>query len=155
CGRIAQITRAFDNEQGMHILWAGASHGGLWKSIYNSTGNLDHWVTITDNFPGSHVLGSFAVRKNHSKDIVIGTGALGWSNGNGIYYTTEGGSTWYASTMPAIPARVSRIVADYGERADSTLFAATSAGIWISYDFGQNWTSMFDGHEATDVVQDR
>src|SRR5512135_2926931 len=70
-GRLAQVSWAWDNEQGKNVLWAGASHGGLWKSIIDSSGDLHRWVTITDNFPGSHLLGSFAIRKGDSNYIVI------------------------------------------------------------------------------------
>jgi hypothetical protein len=162
-GRLAQVSWAWDNEHGKNVLWAGASHGGLWKSIIDSSGTLTRWVTITDNFPGSHLLGSFAIRKGDSNYIVIGTGAPGWGNGNGIYYTEKAGqdgwpiatfcsSTW--SCGPAKPDRVSRLVADRLDSTGATLVAATSDGIWKSFDFGKTWFSMRSGVDATDVVQD-
>ncbi len=162
-GRLAQVSWAWDNEQGKNVLWAGASHGGLWKTIIDGSGTLTSWVTITDNFPGSHLLGSFAIRKGDSNYIVIGTGAPGWGNGNGIYYTVKAGqdgwplatlcsSTW--SCGPAKPQRVSRLVADRADSTGATLVAATSDGIWQSYDFGQTWFSRLAGVDATDVVQD-
>ena len=153
-GRIAQVSWAWDNEQGRNVLWAGASDGGLWKAKIDASGFLTRWVTITDNCPGSHALGSFAIRKGDSNDIVIGTGALGWSSGNGIYYTVDAGKDWLPSVEPSKPLHVSRIVADRLDSTGATLVAATSDGIWKTFDFGKNWFSVLAGVEATDVVQD-
>lgn len=138
---------------GPYELWAGASHGGLWGGIFDESGFLVKWVPVTDNFP-PHTLGSFAVRAADPQlDIVIGTGAFVWGKGDGIHYTTDGGSSWHAANQPSIPARVSRLVSDsfFGS---GFLLAATSDGIWRSNDFGQNWVSRLAGVEATDVVQD-
>ena len=162
-GRLAQVAWAWDNVQGRNALWAGASHGGLWKTLLDASGKVYGWATVTDNFPGSHTLGSFAIRKGNSDDIVIGTGAFGWGNGNGIYYTTNGGTDWTLATLcppsgrgcgPATATRVSRIVADRADSTGATLVAATSSGIWGSFDFGQTWYARLTGKEASDVVQD-
>jgi hypothetical protein len=161
-GRLTQVSWAWDNVQGRNVLWAGASHGGLWKSIIDGSGTLTSWVTITDNFPGSHTLGSFAIKKGDSNYIVIGTGGS-WGNGNGIYYTVKAGedgwslatfcsSTW--SCGPARPERVRRLVADRLDSTGATLVAATSDGVWQSFDFGQTWFSRLSGVDVTDVVQD-
>ena len=42
---------------------------------------------------------------------------------------------------PAKPLHVSRIVADRLDSTGATLVAATSDGIWKTFDFGQNWFS--------------
>lgn len=153
-GRIAQVSWAWDNEQSRHVLWAGASLGGLWKAKYDESGDITSWVPLTDNFPGSHVLGSFAVKKGDSQRIVIGTGSL-WGGGDGIWYTTKGGEIWHAAAVPAKAGRVNRIVADKSDSTGETLVATTSAGIWISSDFGEHWhPTNLTGVEATDVVQD-
>ncbi len=151
-GRLAQVSWAYDNAQGKNVVWAGASHGGLWKSIINESGNLVGWTPITDNFP-PHTLASFAIRYYDSDYIVLGTGS-NWGSGDGIHYTTDGGSHWYAANQPSRPGRVSRIVADRSDGTNETLVAATSDGIWQSYDFGQHWVSRLSGVQATDVVQD-
>src|ERR1700739_2470567 len=36
-GRLAQLAWAWDNSQSKSVLWAGASRGGLWKSIINES----------------------------------------------------------------------------------------------------------------------
>jgi hypothetical protein len=159
-GRLAQVSLAWDDDQSANVVWAGASHGGLWKA--DGITKITKWTTITDNFPGSHTLGSFAVRQGDSKTIVIGTGAKGWGNGNGIYYTTKGGQNWkpsqlcvlFVSCAPATAQRVNRIVADGSDSNHEKLVAATSEGIWLSFDFGQTWIAALSGVEATDVVQD-
>ena len=154
-GRLAQVSWAWDNVQGRNVLWAGAMDGGLWKAIINESGYLVRWVPISDSF-SPHIMGSFAIMKGNSNNIVIGTGAQGWGTGDGIHYSTDGGSSWQpAVTQPANKnTRVTRIVADRGDTTGATLVAATSDGIWQSFDFGQNWFSRLSGVEATDVVQD-
>jgi hypothetical protein len=161
-GRLTQVSWAWDNERGHNVLWAGASHGGLWKSIIDDAGFLKGWVTLTDNFPGSHTLGSFAIKKGDSNYIVIGTGGS-WGNGDGIYYTVNAGlDGWSLATLcsatwscgPAKTKRVRRLVADRWDSTGATLVAATSDGVWESYDFGQTWFSRLSGVDVTDVVQD-
>jgi photosystem II stability/assembly factor-like uncharacterized protein len=150
-GRVTQVSWAEDN------VWVGASHGGLWKSIINESGDLVGWVPLTDKFPGPHTLGSFAIMKGNSNNIVIGTGSYWnkfWNEGDGIYYTTDGGSSWHPASQPSTPKHVLRIVADAFDASGLTLVAATSDGIWQTYDFGKTWFSRLSGVEATDVVQD-
>jgi len=151
-GRLEQVAWAYDNTQGKNVVSAGASHGGLWKSKVNESYDLVGWVPVTDNFP-PHTLGSFAIRYFDSDYIVLGTGSH-WGSGDGIHYTTDGGKTWQAADQPSKPKRVGRIVADRNDGTHETLVAATSDGIWQSYDFGQHWVSRLSGVEATDVVQD-
>lgn len=151
-GRLAQLSWAWDNAQSKNVLWAGASRGGLWKSIINESGNLVRWVVVNDNFP-PHTLGSFAVRAFDSNHIVLGTGSE-WGNGDGIHYTTDAGSSWQAANQPSRPTKVHRIVADRSDGTFETLLAATTDGIWQSYDFGQHWISRTSGLNASDVVQD-
>ena len=162
-GRLAQVSLAWDDAQNRTVVWAGASHGGLWKAQTNKSGKITGWTPLTDDFPGSHVLGSFAVRKHDSSHIVVGTGAFEWGDGDGIYYTTNGGQNWHVSTFcvslsscapSSGTARVNRIVADRSDSTGMALVAATSDGIWKSFDFGETWFSVLSGAEATDVVQD-
>jgi len=162
-GRLAQVSLAWDDDQAKTVVWAGASHGGLWKAQTNGSGKVTGWTPVTDDFPGPQVLGSFAVRDHDSSRIVVGTGSFGWGDGNGIYYTTKGGQVWHPAQLcvllvscapPTTTQRVNRIVADRSDSNHEKLVAATSDGIWLSFDFGQTWIATLSGAEATDVVQD-
>ena len=158
-GRLAQVSIA-PGDGGSNVVWAGASHGGLWKA--DGVAKITTWTTITDNFPGAHTMGSFAIQKGNSNSIVIGTGAKNWGNGDGIYYTTAGGKSWHPSDLctsltscaPTGTQRVNRLVADRSDSTGETLLAATSSGVWLSVDFGQTWYPSTLTEEATDIVQD-
>jgi len=143
-GRLAQVSLGWDDDQAKTVVWAGASHGGLWKAQMNASGKVTGWTPVTDDFPGSQVLGSFAVRHHDSSRIVVGTGSFGWGDGNGIYYTTKGGQVWHPAQLcvllvscapPTTTQRVNRIVADRSDSNHEKLVAATSDGIWLSFDF--------------------
>ncbi len=152
-GRMAQSAWAFDKHQGRDILWMGASHGGLWKSMVSSTGQILRWVPLTDNFPGSHTLGSFAIHPLDSDSILVGTGTT-WGDGDGIYLTQDGGASWSANTLPLQPTHVWRIADDRSDGSGNTVVAASSFGIWRSDDFGLTWSRPLKGVETTDVLQD-
>jgi hypothetical protein len=162
-GRSAQVAVAHDSDQHLDVLWNGTSHGGLWKSIVNSTNDrLTGWVPLTDNFPGSHTLGSFLVHSSDSHRILIGTGSS-WGAGDGIYLTEDGGTTWGDSLLPKPPTQVARLVADRTDESGDTVVACTSNGIWRSAHFGRevtqngdattSWRRIFKG-VCTDIVQD-
>jgi hypothetical protein len=162
-GRSAQVAVAHDNDQDRDIFWNGTSHGGLWKSIVNSTdGRLTGWVPLTDNFPGSHTLGSFLVHSTDSHQILIGTGSF-WGTGDGIYLTSDGGTTWGESLMRLTPTQVARLAADRTDESGDTVVACTSNGIWKSAHFGRpvtqngnaasSWRRLRGG-VCTDIVQD-
>jgi len=152
-GRMAQSAWAFDSHQGRDILWMGASHGGLWKSMVDASGQVVRWIPVTDNFPGSHTLGSFVIHPLDSDKILIGTGTT-WGDGDGIYRTQDGGASWSANTLPLSPTRVWRIAGDRSDAGGNTVLAASSLGIWRSADFGLTWSRPYAGAEITDVLQD-
>src|SRR5689334_20443059 len=66
CGRMTEAAWRRDDRQSRHILWMGTTYGGLWKSNFNSDGNLASWKPLTDNFPGPHRMGSFLVNRTNS-----------------------------------------------------------------------------------------
>jgi hypothetical protein len=85
-GRAEQVAWAHDNDQNRDVLWVGTSRGGLWKPIVDKDGRTKY-LPLTDNFPGSHTLGSFLIHPTDSRKILIGTGSF-WDKGSGI--TDEG-----------------------------------------------------------------
>jgi hypothetical protein len=160
-GRMAQAAWTFDAGQQKEVLWMGASHGGLWKSTVDASGTIVGWTPLTENFPGSHTLGSFVVHPLDSNRILIGTGSS-WGDGDGIYGTADGGASWAATVLPGVvPKHVWRLVADRDDAKHDTVFAATGTGLWRTTTFGAAWSRVLRPinssgvpQEVTDVIQD-
>jgi hypothetical protein len=166
-GRIIQVAwRKDDRQGGQMILWAGAGRGGLWKSIVDSSGHVQGWTALTDNFPGPHEMGSFLVHRSDSERILVGPGSFSSDEGDGsIYRTADQGATWTAHALPlandeSTIKSINRLVEDRADASGNTVLAATSHGIFRSTDFGLTWTRVFRSatsaanNEVTDIVQD-
>src|ERR1041384_3300567 len=152
-GRSAQTAWAFDAHQGRDVLWNGTSHGGLWKSIW-SGGTLVRWEPVSDNFPGSHTLGSFLLQRFDSDKILISTGSS-WGDGSGVYRSLDGGASWSGNTLGSSPKHGWRLVADSSDPTGDTVVLAASSGLWRSHDFGATWPEhLYTAGELDDVVQD-
>ena len=159
-GRVELTAWAHDDDQGQDILWVGSSHGGLWKSIVRSDGNVNRYIPLTENFPGSHVMGSFLVHPHDSHRILVGTGHYGWGSGDGLYKTEDGGTTWSDNLLPSTPKRVVRLIDDRADETGDTVLACTSNGIYRTSHFGRpstsgtGWSHILTKEKCSDLVQD-
>ena len=151
-GRVAWTAWAFDKAQQRNILWVGASHGGLWKSTVDGSGNVTKWTTLTDNFTGPHTIGSFVVHRHDSDRILIATGST-WGDGDGVYATDDGGATWTKTPTPVSPKTAEAIVDDRGDSTGDTVLVATASGILRTTSFGAAWTRERTGN-VTGIAQD-
>ena len=129
--------------------YIGTPEGGVWKSTSGGT----TWKPIfdTQRVPS---IGAVAVAPSAHKTVYVGTGnASGWSftAGNGMYRSTDGGSTWthigltrsgYINTVVVDPRNADVVlVAALGSRIGDT--AATSErGVYRSTDGGQHWSRV-------------
>ncbi|MFN5325356.1 MAG: T9SS type A sorting domain-containing protein [Bacteroidota bacterium] len=152
------------NPQNPNTILAGSASGGLWVS-YNGANGAQAWQPMATGFP---VLGVSAIAFNpaDTNEIYIGTGEVynyqntgtGWANrvtrgtyGIGVLKSTDAGVTWTKSidwqysdlrgiqdllVNPARPA---------------TVFAATTEGIYRSYDSGANWSLVLNKKMVTDI----
>jgi hypothetical protein len=111
--------------------------GGLFKYVNPS------WVSISASLPYQSIM-TVSVNPSNVNDIVIGTGSLYDDGsgpsipGNGIYRTTDGGTTWtsvLAGSQTGEPVfRVAR-----NPSSPSWLHAATANGYFRSVDNGATW----------------
>jgi hypothetical protein len=87
-GRI--ITMLIDPDH-PDTLWAGSAGGGLWKSVNNG----DNWNPIAD-FPGNTAVSAIKMDPYNHDTMYIGTWDkdLNWVPGNGIFKSTDRGTTW-------------------------------------------------------------
>ncbi len=145
------------------VMWAGSASGGLWKTTTGGIGP-NAWQRVKMGFP---VLGvsSIAVSPD-AQTIFIGTGEVyGYRNsigsvgirlqrgsyGIGILKSTDGGITW-SKSMDWVQNNlrgVQKIILN--PRRSSTVFAATTEGVYRSYDAGQNWTLVNATPMAVDL----
>lgn len=136
-------TRAilFDpNDSSNNTVYAGGVSGGLWINT-NISSSASTWSRV-ENVPGNLSVTSITVDPNNSNIWYMGTGeqyTAGDVVGNGVYKTTDGGTTWSAVNIPA---------ADSGDIAynASNLFLS---GIYyvndiLAWDNGSN-TELFVG----------
>lgn len=151
-----------------NTIWAGSASGGLWKTTNGGTGaaNGINWVNVPTGFP---VLGvsSIAVNPTNANELYIGTGEVynsggyGYeghndrtfrgSYGIGILKTTDGGVTWTKSldfSASSIKG-VSDIIINPLKR--STVYAATTDGVYRSFNSGASWTLIQNVPMAMDI----
>jgi PKD repeat protein len=117
-----------------NVIYVGAPSGGLWKTV--DGGQL--WTSNTDNLP---TLGVSAVIVDYSNpDILyIGTGDrdAGDAPGLGVMKSVDGGNTWASINSVMGNVTVNKMLIHPVNPL--LLYAATSNGIFKTFDGGQNW----------------
>ena len=139
------------------VLYIGSVNGGIWKTT-NATATSPNWIPLTDNQP-SQSIGALALDPlDASGNTVIG-GTGRWSNfaqrGDdeiGVYYSTNGGSSWSLLGQSVFVGQKITAVAARG----ATLMAATRGnGLFRSVNTGANWTQISgNGNLASGAVSD-
>lgn len=144
-GRVSQIKFHATNSQKMYAVSAS---GGLWIS----TDGGSNWnKTGTDkNFP---LTGCASVCVDYSNDniIYLSTGdANYYSDKFGIYKSTDGGATWSPSNNNIGNRMALEILMSATNH--NILIAATSDGIWKTYNAGASWAVKKAGGAFKDMV---
>ncbi|MGB8192462.1 MAG: T9SS type A sorting domain-containing protein [Chitinophagaceae bacterium] len=151
-----------------NTMWVGSASGGLWKTTNGGTGaaNGINWTNVPTGFP---VLGisSIAVNPSNANELYLGTGEVyntggaGYqghndrtfrgSYGIGILKTTDGGNTW----TKALDFSYSNLkgVADIviNPLRVSTVYAATTDGVYRSNNSGATWKLIHSIPMAMDI----
>ena len=125
-----------------NILYVGAVNGGVWKTT-NATASSPTWTPLTDSLPSQSITSiSFDVTDPTYQTLVVGTGrrsSFGFVGDDevGLYYTTDGGSSWTQLNAPVLQDQPF-----YGVAARGSVILAASAtnGIYRSTNGGTNWT---------------
>nr|WP_321245312.1 GEVED domain-containing protein [uncultured Psychroserpens sp.] len=89
------------NDASNNTVYAGGVSGGLWINT-NITSAASTWVRV-ENVPGNLSVTSITVDPRNSNIWYVGTGeqyTAGDVVGNGVYVTTDGGTTWNAINIP-------------------------------------------------------
>ncbi len=140
-GRVTGLAIAPGSPQTLYLAAAG---GGVWSS----TNNGSTWATNTDLQPDI-AMGSVAVDPSTTAAIFAGTGedndCLDCYYGDGIFESTDSGSTWSLSNPGGIftGVDVSSLVVEPGASslATTTVLAGTSNGLYVSTNGGSSWSA--------------
>ena len=155
-GRVGGRTRAIllDRTDPTANTWfVGSVGGGVWKGrryIDTSGQQAIEWTPLTDHLPSLVVSAMAGASVNHPDVIYIGTGE-GFGNqdamrGDGMFKTTDGGTTWTHLTSTSNNrdwAYINRIVVDPNN--PDVVVAATTASIFRSEDGGQSFSKVLAG----------
>ena len=140
-GRVAAVTGVVGNRD---TYFMGATGGGVWKT----TNAGASWKNVSDGFFGGSI-GAVAVSESNPQILYVGCGEKTWrgnvSSGDGIYKSTDGGTTWTFCGLPD-SRHISRIRID--PKNEDRVFAAVMGhvsgpneerGVYRSLDGGTSW----------------
>jgi len=140
-----------------NIYYFGGVGGGVWKTL---NGGIT-WQPIFDGQPIASI-GAIAVAQSNPSVIYVGTGEADFRSdltyGNGVYKSTDGGSTWKHIGLEA-SQHISRIVLD-PQNPDVVFVAAMGSaygpgaerGVFRSTDGGATWEKVLFKDENTGAI---
>ncbi len=126
------------------IIWVGNAVGGVWKSS-NGTGAAGSvsWASFDAALPNRYV-SSIVIDAADSNIVYVVFGGFSAQN---IWKTTDGGTTWAATSgtgASALPALPIWSVAIHPTHAN-WVYVGTDMGIFTSEDSGATWQAVTDG----------
>ncbi len=135
-----------------NILYIGAAQGGVWKTIDGGV----TWVSLTDNL-STLACGDIAVDQSNPNVLYLGTGEQNYSldsqYGNGIFKSTDAGTTWVQVAAPSlVSTRCSQIAID--PTNSNIVYMAGGLGVFKSTDAGNSWVSTPSGTSANCIFID-
>lgn len=147
-----------------NTVYLGTASGGLWRSYTGGLGG--DWLQVPLGYPALGV-SAIVIDPVDTNVIYIGTGevyryqgAYGGlvvrttrgSYGIGILKSTDGGASWSKSLDWSYSQErgIQRLAINPANRF--TLFAATSEGIYETWDGGGTWSNVYPAQMAEDVI---
>ena len=147
-GRVSAVA-AF-NDDGKTTIFVGAASGGVWKSI-------DSGTTFKPVFDKQRVqsIGAITVDPSNTRTVWVGTGEAWTRNsvsiGDGIYKSTDGGSTWTNVGLPD-SERIARILVNptngdvvYACVPGKLWSDSAERGVYKTTDGGKHWALILKG----------
>jgi photosystem II stability/assembly factor-like uncharacterized protein len=140
-----------------NVYYFGGVGGGVWKTM---NGGIT-WQPIFDSQPIASI-GAIAVAQSNPSVIYAGTGEADFRSdltyGNGVYKSTDGGSTWKHIGLEA-SQHISRIAID-PQNPDVVFVAAMGSaygpgperGVFHSTDGGATWQKVLFKDENTGAI---
>jgi photosystem II stability/assembly factor-like uncharacterized protein len=155
-GRITDIEIPIDQSQTYYV---GTASGGVFKT----TDGGSAWVPIFDDQEMLSI-GDIEISENNTETIWVGTGEVnagGGSlayDGNGMFKSTDGGTTWEAKGLPNVGS-IGKILIDPND--DNTIFVGAmgplfrndiNRGVYRSVDGGTTWEQILFVSDITGVI---
>jgi photosystem II stability/assembly factor-like uncharacterized protein len=138
----------------------GTTGGGVWKT----TDAGQHWSNISDGYFSTGSVGAVAVSESHPRIVFVGMGehaprGVMTSYGDGVYKSTDGGSTWRKLGLEKTQ-HISRIII-HPENPDIVYVAAQGAlhapneerGVYKSTDGGETWERVLFVNSLTGAAE--
>lgn len=154
-GRIDDIAVV---ESDPKVFWVGTASAGVWKTT-------NHGITWTPQFQDEEVssIGSIAVAPSDPSVVWVGTGepanrqSSSW--GNGVYVSTDGGSTWTHKGLEDTH-HIGRVLVHPTD--PGTVYVAAlghlwgpneERGVYRTRDGGETWDRVLHGDQNTGAVE--
>ena len=153
------------NPERPETVWAGSAGGGLWRSYVGGVGD-DAWERVSTGF-GVTAASAVALVPGDTSTIYLGTGEVyryaesvggvvyrptRGSYGMGILKSTDGGATWAKSLDWTRNQERGIQMLRIDPNDVSTVWAATTEGIYVSRDAGATWDLSLDVVMGTDLT---
>ena len=128
-------------------MYATTSSGGLWMT--SDTGST--WSNLgTDYFPNVQCA-SICIDNTNSNTLYLGTGDPNYySNGLGVYKSTNGGLNWFSSSMGINTGLIIELIMD--PTNNQNILAATDNGIFKTTNAGSSWSTVKNGGDFKAMV---
>lgn len=135
---IGRIDRIALHPTNPNIIYVGAPAGGVWKT----TDGGNTWNSLDNYLPILGVAGLAVGNSNPNLVYALsgnsyGIGNYPWAS-QGLFRSTNGGDTWEQMTMPASNFNAFELA--LSSSSDNRLAIATSNGVYLTANGGQNWT---------------
>ena len=134
-----------------NIIYIGAAQGGVWKT---TNGGIN-WVPLTDNL-SSLSSGDVVIDPNNPNTLYLGTGELNYSldshYGDGIFKTTDGGTSWTKIATTSIGSYFSKLLVDPFN--SNIVYASGNAGVYKSTNAGLNWSQSLSSGNVNSLIMD-
>ena len=160
-GRVTAVTGVRGNDQ---VYYMGATGGGVWKT--ENAGIT--WENLSDDDFNVGTIGAIGVAESDPNVIYIGTGeapirGVTTSHGDGMYKSTDAGSTWTHIGLPRA-GQIARVIVH--PRNPDLVYVGVQGQIWgpspergvyRSRDGGATWEAVLQVDEetgATDLSMD-
>ncbi|MCX5691819.1 MAG: hypothetical protein NTV94_18835, partial [Planctomycetota bacterium] len=124
-----------------NIIYAASASGGLWKTINAGT----TWTPLTDELATLNC-GAVAVSASSPETIILGTGEYQTgSTGDGIFRSTDGGTTWARiATATQVGPRLNSIAIH--PTNPQIIHATGSSGYFRTTNGGGTWTTSISAN---------